>query len=168
MKKVVLSLVAVMMLAVASAQAQVFKLSLWDSICVPNGDYTVGFELGIGSRTKAVDGVQFGIIYSRADKMRGAQLGIVNKTDEGKGLQWGPVNMAKEMTGLQLGAVNITKGDVTGVQCGWVNYAENATGLQFGIVNYTQTMKGVQLGVVNIIKENKSFLPVFVIFNFCF
>ena len=96
------------------------------------------------------------------------QLGIVNKTDEGKGLQWGPVNMAKEMTGLQLGAVNITKGDVTGVQCGWVNYAENATGLQFGIVNYTQTMKGVQLGVVNIIKENKSFLPVFVIFNFCF
>ena len=58
MKKVVLSLVAVVMLFVVSAQAQVFKLSLWDDICIPNENYTGGLELGIGSQTQAVDGVQ--------------------------------------------------------------------------------------------------------------
>ena len=41
-------------------------------------------------------------------------------------------------------------------------------GLQFGFVNYTEDAQGLQLGLVNIIKNNKQFLPVFVIFNFCF
>ena len=153
MKRVVLSLVAVVMLFAVSAQAQVFKLSLWDDICIPNGDYTGGLELGIGSQTQAVDGVQLGIIYSQAGKLQGVQLGLVNNTDDGIGVQWGLANIAQ---------------DFTGAQVGFVNYAKETTGLQLGFVNYTETMKGLQLGFVNIIKDNKMFLPVFVIFNFCF
>ena len=182
MKKVVLSLVAVFMLFAVSAQAQVVKLSLWGDICVPNEDYTGGLEIGIGSETQAVDGVQFGIIYSKAGKLQGVQLGLVNNTDEGIGVQWGLLNLAKEFTGVELGFVNIadtmkgiqwgavnwTKGDFTGAQLGFVNYADNVTGIQFGFVNWANTMKGVQLGLVNVIKNNTMFLPVFVIFNFCF
>ena len=153
MKRVVLSLVAVVMLFAVSAQAQVFKLSLWDDICIPNGDYTGGLELGIGSQTQSVDGVQLGIIYSQAGKLQGVQLGLVNNTDDGIGVQWGLANIAQ---------------DFTGAQVGFVNYAKETTGLQLGFVNYTETMKGLQLGFVNIIKDNKMFLPVFVIFNFCF
>ena len=153
MKRVVLSLVAVVMLFAVSAQAQVFKLSLWDDICIPNGDYTGGLELGIGSQTQAVDGVQLGIIYSQAGKLQGVQLGLINNTDDGIGVQWGLANIAQ---------------DFTGAQVGFVNYAKETTGLQLGFVNYTETMKGLQLGFVNIIKDNKMFLPVFVIFNFCF
>ena len=153
MKRVVLSLVAVVMLFAVSAQAQVFKLSLWDDICIPNGDYTGGLELGIGSQTQSVDGVQLGIIYSQAGKLQGVQLGLVNNTDDGIGVQWGLANIAQ---------------DFTGAQVGFVNYAKETTGLQLGFVNYTETMKGLQLGFVNVIKDNKMFLPVFVIFNFCF
>ena len=168
MKKVVLSLVAVFMLFAVSAQAQVFKLSLWGDICVPNEDYTGGLELGIGSETQAVDGVQWGIIYSYAGKLQGVQLGLVNNTDDGTGVQWGLVNLAQDFTGIQYGFVNWTKGEFTGAQLGFINYAKQVTGLQWGFVNYTETMKGIQLGLVNIIKNNTMFLPVFVFFNFCF
>ncbi|MCR4662383.1 MAG: hypothetical protein K5622_00655 [Endomicrobiaceae bacterium] len=168
MKKVVLSLVAVFMLFAVSAQAQVFKLSLWGDICVPNEDYTGGLELGIGSETEAVDGVQWGIIYSKAGKLQGVQLGLVNNTDDGTGVQWGFVNLAQDFKGIQWGCVNWTKSEFTGAQLGFVNYAKQVTGLQWGFVNYTETMKGIQLGLVNIIKNNTMFLPVFVIFNFCF
>lgn len=200
MKKVVLGLfvAAAFLMTAASAQAQVFKLSLWDKICVPNGDYTGGLELGIGSQTKAVDGVQLGIIYSQADKLQGVQLGIVNNTDDGTGVQWGLVNLAQDFTGIQYGGVNWTKGDFTGgqlgfvnviqgtgtgAQLGFVNYANDITGLQWGFVNYADTAKGLQLGfvnwannmnggvqvgLVNIIKNAPHFLPVFVIFNFGF
>ena len=168
MKKVVLSLVAVFMLFAVSAQAQVFKLSLWGDICVPNEDYTGGLELGIGSETEAVDGVQWGIIYSKAGKLQGVQLGLVNNTDDGTGVQWGLVNLAQDFTGIQYGFVNWTKGEFKGAQLGFVNYSKQVTGLQWGFVNYTETMKGIQLGLVNIIKNNTMFLPVFVFFNFCF
>jgi len=168
MKKVVLSLVAVFMLFAVSAQAQVFKLSLWGDICVPNEDYTGGLELGIGSETEAVDGVQWGIIYSKAGKLQGVQLGLVNNTDDGTGVQWGLVNLAQDFTGIQYGFVNWTKGEFKGAQLGFVNYSQQVTGLQWGFVNYTETMKGIQLGLVNIIKNNTMFLPVFVFFNFCF
>ena len=140
MKKVVLSLVAVFMLFAVSAQAQVFKLSLWGDICVPNEDYTGGLEIGIGSQTQAVDGVQWGIIYSYAGTLRGVQLGFVNNTDNGTGVQWG-----------------------------FVNYADTAKGLQLGFVNWANNMNGgVQIGLVNVIKNKPNFLPVFVIFNFGF
>ena len=154
MKKVVLSLVAVFMLFAVSAQAQVFKLSLWDDICVPNEDYTGGLEIGIGTQTGEVKGVQFAFIYAQADKFTGAQLGFVNNTNDGLGIQYGCVNLAQEMKGAQLGFVNRTKGKMTGAQ--------------LGFVNYTESMKGIQLGLVNIIKNNTQFLPVFVFFNFCF
>lgn len=183
MKKVVLSLVAVLMLVAVSAQAQVFKLSLWDTICVPNGDYTGGLEIGIGNNTQEVKGVQFAVIYAKANELTGVQMGLVTNNDSIKGVQWGFVNLSKEVTGLQWGCVNWTKGEVTGAQLGLVNYAETVTGLQWGcvnwsneskglklgLVNYTETMNGgIEIGLVNIIKNKPNFLPVFVIFNFGF
>jgi len=168
MKKVALALVAVVMLFAASAQAQVFKLSLWGDICVPNEDYTGGLELGIGSETQAVDGVQWGIIYSYAGKLQGVQLGFVNNTDDGVGIQWGLVDLAENFKGIQYGFVNWTKNEFTGAQLGFINYSKQVTGVQFGFINYTETMKGVQLGLINIITKNTMFLPVFVFVNFCF
>ena len=154
MKKVVLSLVAVVMLCAAAQAAQPIKLSLWGPICIPNGDTTTGLEIAIGTETQEVKGVQLALIYAQADKFTGAQLGLVNNTNDGLGIQWGLLNMAQEMKGAQLGWVNWTKGKMTGAQ--------------LGIVNYTESMKGLQLGLVNIIKNNTQFLPVFVFFNFCF
>lgn len=168
MKKAVLSLVAVMMFFAVSAQAQVFKLSLWGDICVPNGDYTGGFELAVGTQTQEVEGVQLAFIYAQADKFTGVQWSLVTNTNDGLGVQLGLVNLAENMEGLQWGGVNWTKSDFTGAQLGFINYAQQATGLQLGFINYTETMKGIQVGLVNIIKNNPSFLPVFVIFNFCF
>ncbi len=182
----------------ASAQAQVFKLSLWDKICVPNGDYTGGVELAIGTKTRAVDGVQLGIIYSQTDKLQGVQWGLVKDTEDGTGVQLGLVNLAQDFKGVQWGLVNWTRGDLTGVQfgfvnvirgtatgaqLGFVNYAEDITGLQWGFVNYADTAKGLQLGfvnwannmnggvqvgLVNVIKNAPHFLPAFIIFNFGF
>ena len=125
MKKVVLSLVAVFMLFAVSAQAQVFKLSLWGDICVPNGDTTTGLEIAIGTQTQEVKGVQLALIYAQADKFTGAQLGFVNNTNDGLGIQYGCVNLAQEMKGAQLGFVNWTKGKMTGLQLGFVNYTES-------------------------------------------
>lgn len=152
MKKVLLVLLAVVLLG-GAAQAQVIKLSLWGDICVPNEDYTGGLELAIGTETPAVDGVQLAFIYAQADKMRGLQSAIVSSTKDGQGVQWSVVNLADKFQGAQLG---------------WVNWTKDMKGLQLGLVNYTEEMKGIQLGFINIIKNNPSFLPAFVFFNFCF
>ena len=154
MKKVVLSLVAVVMLCAAAQAAQPIKLSLWGPICVPNGDTTTGLEIAIGTQTQEVKGLQLALIYAQADKFTGVQYSLVTNTNDGLGAQLGFVNLAQDMKGLQYGFVNWTKGKMTG--------------LQLGFVNYTESMKGVQIGLVNIIKNNPQFLPVFVFFNFCF
>ena len=154
MKKVVLSLVAVVMLCAAAQAAQPIKLSLWGPICGPNGDTTTGLEIAIGTQTQEVKGLQLALIYAQADTFKGVQYSLVTNTNDGLGAQLGFVNLAQEMKGLQYGFVNWTKGKMTG--------------LQLGFVNYTESMKGVQIGLVNIIKNNPQFLPVFVFFNFCF
>ncbi|MBO7610917.1 MAG: hypothetical protein J6T23_01755 [Elusimicrobia bacterium] len=154
MKKVVLSLVAVVMLCAAAQAAQPIKLSLWGPICIPNGDTTTGLEIAIGTQTQEVKGVQLALIYAQADKFTGVQYSLVTNTNDGLGAQLGFVNLAQEMKGVQWGCVNWTKGKMTGAQ--------------LGLVNYTESMKGLQLGLVNIIKNNTQFLPVFVFFNFCF
>jgi hypothetical protein len=152
MKKLMLVLLAVVLLG-GVAQAQVFKLSLWDKICVPNEDYTGGLELAIGTQTQAVDGVQLAFIYAQADKMRGFQSALVSSTKDGQGVQWSLLNLSEKFQGAQLG---------------WINTSKDMTGLQLGLINYTDNMNGIQLGFINIIKNNPNFLPVFVFFNFCF
>lgn len=170
MKKVFLGLIAIAVLltgAVSVSQAQVFKLSLWSDICVPNESKTGGLELAIGTETKEVSGVQLAFIYAQADKLTGVQFALVSKTNDGQGVQWSFVNLADKFQGGQLSAVNWSK-DVTGLQFGWVNNTESMNGLQLGLVNIAGQMKGLQLGLVNIIKNNPEFLPVFPFFNFCF
>ena len=154
MKKVVLSLAAVLMLCAASVYAQPIKVSLWGPICVPNEDITKGLEIAIGTQTQEVRGLQLALVYAQADKFVGVQYALVNNTNDGLGAQLGFVNLAQEMKGIQWGFVNWTKGKTTGAQ--------------LGLINYTESMKGLQLGLVNIIKNNTQFLPVFVFFNFCF
>ena len=152
MKKLMLVLLAVVLLG-GVAQAQVFKLSLWGDICVPNENYTGGLELAIGTETEAVDGVQLAFIYAQADKMRGLQSALVSSTKDGQGVQWSLLNLSEKFQGAQLG---------------WINMSKDMTGLQLGLINYTDNMNGIQLGFINIIKNNPNFLPVFVFFNFCF
>ena len=199
MKKVVLGLfvAAAVLMGAASAQAQVIKLSLWGDICVPNEDYTGGLELGIGSQTKAVDGVQLGIIYSQTNKLQGVQIGLINSTKEEIGVQFGLVNItesgigfqeglvniaqnfkgeqygcinwtSEDLIGLQFGLLDVIKGTGKGAQIGVVNYATEFKGLQLGVVNWAKTINGVQVGLINVIENKPNFLPVFVIFNFGF
>ena len=199
MKKVVLGLfvAAAVLMGTASAQAQVFKLSLWDKICVPNGDYTGGFELGFGTQTKAVDGLQLGIIYTQTDKLQGVQIGLINSTKEETGVQFGLVNVtengigiqdglvnvadnfkgeqygcinwtSEDLIGLQFGLLDVIKGSGKGAQIGIINYSKDFKGLQLGVVNWTETMNGVQVGLINVIENKPNFLPVFIIFNFGF
>ena len=199
MKKIVLGLfvAAAVLMGAASAQAQVIKLSLWGDICVPNGDYTGGLELGFGNQTKAVDGVQLGIIYSQTDKLQGVQIGLINSTKEEIGVQFGLVNItengigfqeglvniaqnfkgeqygcinwtSEDLIGLQFGLLDVIKGTGKGAQIGVVNYAGEFRGLQLGVVNWTKTINGVQVGLINVIENKPNFLPVFVIFNFGF
>ena len=152
MKKILLVLLAVVLLG-GVAQAQVIKLSLWGDICVPNEDYTGGLELAIGTETQAVDGVQLAFIYAQTDKLRGLQSALVSSTKDGQGVQWSVVNLADQFQGAQFGLVN---------------WSKDVKGLQWGFINYTETMKGLQIGLVNIIKNNPTFLPVFVFVNFSF
>lgn len=170
MRKMYFCLMAVAVLLAGAAnisQAQIFKLSLWDDISIPNESKTTGLELAIGTQTEDVQGVQLAFIYAQADKFCGLQLALVSNTDNGCGVQMSFVNLAGDFTGGQLSAVNWSK-DVKGLQLGLVNKTEAMNGLQLGLVNITGQMKGLQLGLVNIIKNNPQFLPVFPFFNFCF
>ncbi|MDD5102450.1 MAG: hypothetical protein PHH62_05660 [Endomicrobiaceae bacterium] len=170
MKKIFLGLIAVAVLltgAVSVSQAQVFKLSLWGDICIPNESKTGGLELAIGTQTQEVIGVQLAFIYAQADELVGLQSALVSMTNNGQGVQWSFVNLADKFQGAQLSAVNWSK-DVTGFQLSWVNNAESINGLQIGFVNIAGQMKGLQIGLVNIIKNNYEFFPVFPFFNFCF
>lgn len=170
MKKLSFYFIAVAVLLSVSAnlsQAQIFKLSLWDDICVPNETKTTGLELAVGTQTEDVEGVQFALIYAQAGKICGLQTALVSNADNGCGLQWSFVNLGHSFQGAQLSAVNWSD-DVKGLQLGWVNNAEAMNGLQLGFVNITGQMKGLQIGLVNIIKNNPEFFPVFPFFNFCF
>ena len=155
MKKVVLSLVAVVMLCAAAQASQPIKLSLWGPVCVPNGDTTKGLEIAIRTQTQEVVGLQLALIYAQADTFKGVQYSLVTNTNDGIGAQLGFVNLAQDMKGLQYGFVNWTRGTFKGLQLGFLNYTNSMEG-------------GVQIGLVNIIKNKPHMLPVFVIFNFGF
>lgn len=171
MKKVFLCLISIAVLltgVVSVSQAQVFKLSLWGDICIPNESTTGGLELAIGTQTQEVSGVQLAFIYAQADELVGLQSALVSMTNDGQGIQWSFVNLSDKFQGGQLSAIVNWSKDVTGLQLGWVNNSESMNGLQLGFVNIAGQMKGLQIGLVNIIKNNYEFFPVFPFFNFCF
>jgi hypothetical protein len=178
MKKVLMALCALFAFAAVSPAGTPIKLSLWDKIAVPNDDSVCGLEIGIGTYTSELVGAGWNFIYSKTDKAKAWQTGLVTISKEFSGLQSGFVNLSETLEGVSYGYVNYnseslcgvdlgwlnwSKGEVTGVQWGFLNIAESVSGLQLGFVNFTENMKGIQIGLVNFIKTGK--LPVMIIAN---
>ncbi len=114
MKKLAVLLAAVLCAAPAFAgDTGIIKLSLWGDIAVAapsNKDHVTGIDLGIGSSTKKVDGVQVDLIYSEAGTIRGVNdAWIYAKSDT--------------IYGLQNALVTVNENKVMGVQAGWINLA---------------------------------------------
>lgn len=152
MKKLLAVAVFVALLAVgAQAKESPIKLSLWGPIAIPSGSVEVkGLDLGIGSTTPKMTGLQFDFIYAESSDFTGLQMAIVNNVGSGTGVQWSAVNIVTE--------------DFTGLQAGFVNYANRVTGLQLGFVNYAKVLdKGLQLGLVNFAENG--WLPVMIFIN---
>lgn len=164
------------LIAVALCAAPVFagdtgilKLSLWGdtAVAIPNNKaHVTGVDIGIGSTTPQVDGVQVDLIYSNAGLVRGVNDSwIYAKSNTIYGLQSALVSVNdRKVMGVQAGWVNLAHGQVSGAQLGIYNQVEDLHGLQFGIVNNARYIsKGLQLGIVNIAKNG--WLPVMVLVN---
>lgn len=184
MKKLLIAcLFTLLALPACAYRADSLKLSLWGeaAFAVPenNLDDISGADLGIGSSTENLTGLQFdfifaqinnrftgaqlawiaalagdftgaqGALYARADGFTGAQIGFINQT-------------VRTGTGAQLGLLNIAD-SVTGAQLGFVNAAQYASGLQLGLVNYAKTIDGLQVGLIN--AAGNGWLPVMVFLN---
>ena len=183
MKKLAVLLVAVLVAAPAFAENGILKLSLWDNIAValPNNTQTVrGIDLGIGSNTDSIYGLQWNIVKSEAGELRGineawiyAKVGegygingaIYSRSNHFYGLQGGIVTVNDSfLGGLQGGWINISHGKLIGAQIGIYNQVEDLHGLQLGFVNNAHHIsKGLQVGLVNIAKNG--WFPVMVLVN---
>lgn len=184
MKKLAFAfLLAVFALPACAYQASNLKLSLWDDIAVavpaPNLDDVSGLDLGIGSATENISGVQFDFIYGNvnnhfsgvqfawlvglAGDFAGVQAAAYSRTDGFTGAQLGLINQVNRTgVGAQWGFVNIAD-SVTGAQLAFVNIAQYANGLQLGLVNYAKTIDGLQIGLVNM--ASNGWFPVMVFVN---
>ena len=205
-----ISVVCLMMAGLLFADTTPVMVSLFTPVQAPASDYDVkgvrlsliygecqeftGLDIGIVDSTrKDFTGVAIGGANIAADRLRGAQLGLINWNNNGAmdwsrrstGAQLGLVNYADTFIGLQDGFVNIANGtfmglqaslfncahDVYGLQCGFyfllgVNVASGSLhGCQIGLVNYANRVDdGLQIGFVNIIEQN-GYAPVFPIVN---
>lgn len=157
------------------------KLSLWDqlSFAIPNNTQEIeGVDLGIGSYTRNMTGVQWDVIWAETNYLSGISLaGGISKTDQAEGVQWafvtmsanmtgaqlGLVNMTISMTGAQVGGVNMSTHALEGAQVGFYNQAEYIHGVQFGLVNYARYINGLQIGFINIAENG--YLPAMVFVN---
>ena len=155
MKKLAVLLAVVLCAApVFAGDSGILKLSLWGdaAVAIPNHkDYVTGLDIGIGSTTAKVDGIQWDLIYSEAGKVRGINTAwIVSKADTVYGLQGGIYNKAGTVYGLQGGLIAINDTELVGLHGGWINLAYGTlTGVQLGIYNQVEDLHGVQLGIVN-------------------
>ncbi len=157
------------------------KLSLWDRLAfaIPNNTQEIkGADLGIGSHTYSVTGLQWDVIWAETQNLTGASLAFgISKVGYGQGLQWAFVNMGNtltggqlggvkmiaDMTGAQVGFVNMSSRSVVGAQVGFYNQAEYINGVQFGLVNYAKYIYGLQVGIFNIAENG--YLPAMVFVN---
>ena len=157
MKKLLLLAIFVVGLAFpacASGSGYV-KLSLWDnlSFAIPNNTQEIrGVDLGIGSHTRDVIGLQWDVIWAETHYLTGASLAWgMSKTSQAEGLQWAFVTTADKITGAQLGLVN-TSANTTGAQVGGLNMSlRSIVGAQVGGANMAlRSVTGAQVGAVNI------------------
>lgn len=152
----------------AVAQQSHFKLSLWDEMAWAT-PYNIsdmsGLDLGIGSTTDYIKGVQLDIAWAESKyELYGLSSAWgVSKAAQAHGAQIAAVTMAEEMRGLQVGAFNMVGEKMTGVQVGFLNNAENLHGFQLGLINHAKNIYGVQVGLINIAQNGV--LPVMIFVN---
>ena len=155
MKKLAVLLAVVFCAApVFAGDTGILKLSLWGDIAVAvpnNTQHVTGVDLGIGSSTEKIDGLQLDLIYSEAGTVRGINSAfIVSKADLVYGLQGGIYNKANSVYGIQGGLIAINETELVGLHDGWINIAHGTlVGVQAGIYNQVEDLHGVQLGLVN-------------------
>ena len=155
MKKLVVLWAAVLCACPAFAGDKgILKLSLWDDIAValPNNTQTVrGVDLGIGSNTDSIYGLQLDLIASKADEVRGFnEAFIYARSNELYGLQGAIYNVSNNLYGIQGGLVAVNNRELRGFEGGWINSAHGTLiGAQLGIYNQVEDLHGAQIGIVN-------------------
>lgn len=144
-----------------------FKLSLWEdtAFSIPDNIYNIkGADLGIGSKSYTLTGLQWDILWANSTYLTGLSWAwAASKTSKATGAQMAFVTLSDQITGAQLGAVNLSFYDVVGAQIGFYNQAERITGAQVGFVNYAKHIHGLQLGIFNIAENG--YLPAMVFVN---
>jgi len=143
------------------------KLSLWDDIAfaIPNNIHNVeGLDLGIGSKTYKMTGLQWDILWANSSYLTGLSWAWgASKTNRGTGAQMALVTLNDHMTGAQLGAVNVSWRSLTGAQVGFYNQAREIVGAQVGLINYAKYIHGLQVGLFNIAENG--YLPAMIFIN---
>lgn len=164
MKKLFAVFALLAVLGLNASAASPIKLSLFDTIAVPQTD-EANVVIGlIDNNTPVVKGLDANLISARADELYGYQWAyIYNRATKLRGAHGAIYSTSEDAIGAQLGLVN-NVGEMTGVQLGFVNIAQNLTGLQLAFVNYATNLdKGLQLGLLNICPNG--WLPAMIIVN---
>ena len=170
MKKIVLFACLLVMAfpAVARMQNGYLKLSLWDQIALatPNNKEDItGLDFGIGSKTAAVTGLQWDLVWAETTyDLKGVSTAwLVSMANQVKGVQTAAFVKGNDVTGAQIGAVNLAS-SINGAQIAFFNQTDYLHGLQLGFVNYARDIdRGLQLGLLNIAENG--FVPVMVFVN---
>jgi len=136
------------------------RAGVWMNDCSnfkPRFDVTEVSGLSVGllsMNDRRVKGVQLSSLYSKAENISGAQLGLFNTASHVQGVQLGMLNHAAyDFCGAQAGLINSAPGKMDGLQLGVLNNAEIwQGGVQIGLVNCTnrQAQKFcLQVGLFN-------------------
>lgn len=158
MKKLILSLAAIMISTSAVARTKPFNISVTPDLAVFNRNETIeGLTLSIWGENQQTS-LALGIVNGTVGNSAGVSLGLfLNYADNYKGIQWAPINYTKgDFLGWQSGFINYSGKSMRGLQIGAVNYTGALTGLQLGVVNFAETADtGLQIGLVNVISQNR-------------
>lgn len=98
-----------------------------------------------------INGIQWGSLFIRANKITGVQLGFVQMADEMEGIQCGDVSYAGSGGGVQLGGLFSRADNFNGFQYGGLaNYSGTVfSGVQFSsFSNYSNDAGGVQFTMI--------------------
>ncbi len=157
MKKLLVTLAAILVSTSVMAETKPFNLSLTPDIAVFDRSTTIeGLTLSVWGENQQTS-LALGIVNGSVGNSAGLSIGwFLNYADNYKGIQWAPINYTKgDFLGWQHGIVNYAGNSMEGLQMGMLNYTRALTGLQLGVVNYAETANtGVQIGLANIIPEN--------------
>ncbi|MCF7889160.1 MAG: hypothetical protein K9L78_03475 [Victivallales bacterium] len=118
----------------------------------PRGLNVYGLNLGLPisyGEGENMYGLDFALIASMTDGVKGVQASLVNKGYIADGGEIAIVNFAERLTGFQIGAVNSQI---------------SSDAVQLGIINMSQSSNGLQLGLLNMM--DNGFLPIFPLINF--